>query len=77
MKVKRRPVHSVPRGKPRSSPFEVLKRAEETARLRDLERIRRKEATPEEIQRENSPFTQAQMETFRIINLEQSLLRMR
>ena len=45
--------------------------------MQDLERIARGEATPEEIQRENSIFTPEEMKTFRIVNLEEILENMR
>jgi hypothetical protein len=57
------------RGKPahRSlrSRFRQLQREEENGRVRDICRIRRGEATPDQVQRENSPFTQEEMRTFR------------
>jgi hypothetical protein len=55
---------------------EEMKREKEAARVRDWERIARGEATPEDIQRENSFFTSEQVKTFRIVNLEQVLERM-
>ena len=55
---------------------EEMRREKEAARVRDWERIARGEATAEEIQAENSFFTPEQVRTFRIVNLEEALLRM-
>lgn len=54
-------------GKPahRHARFRELQRDEEHGRVNDFRRIRRGEATAEEVQRENSPFTQEEMRTFR------------
>ena len=52
---------------------EVMLREKEAARLSDWNRIARGEATPEQIQRENSPFTVEIVRTFKITNLEQVL----
>jgi len=54
-----------------------LQRQKEEARVRDWERIGRGEATPEQIQRENSIFTHEEMKSFRIVNFEEMLLRMK
>lgn len=56
---------------------EMWQREKEEARVRDWERIARGEATPEQIQRENSPFTPEQVKDFRIVNLEEVLAKMR
>ena len=57
--------------------FAEFQRKKQEARMQDLERIARGEATPEEIQRENSIFTPEEMKTFRIVNLEEILENMR
>jgi len=57
--------------------YQEFKRKKEEARMRDLERIARGEATPEQIQRENEIFTPEQMKTFRIVNLEEVLENMK
>ena len=56
---------------------EEMRREKEAARVRDWERIARGEATAEEIQAENSILTPEQVKTFRIVDLEKALLRMR
>jgi len=57
--------------------YEEFKRKKEEARMRDQERIDRGEATPEEVQRENSIFTPEEMKTFRILNLAEVLENMK
>jgi hypothetical protein len=54
-----------------------LQRQKEEARVRDWQRIGRGEATPEQVQRENSIFTDEEMRTFKIVNFEEMLLRSR
>ena len=53
--------------------YQEFKRNKEEARMHDLERIARGEATPEQIQRENEIFTPEEMKSFRILNLEEVL----
>ena len=53
--------------------YQEFKRKKEEARMHDLERIARGEATPEQIQRENQILTPEQVKTFRILNLEEAL----
>ncbi len=57
--------------------YQEFRRKKEEARMHDLERIARGEATPEQIQRENEIFTPEQMKTFRILNLEEVLENMK
>lgn len=52
---------------------EDMRREKEKARVSDWNRIANGEATPEQIQGENSPWTLEQVRTFRICNLEQVL----
>jgi hypothetical protein len=77
MKANRRSSRSPANRKLDLTRFEVLRRAEEKARHNDWQRILSGQATPEEIQGENSPFSEEEMRTFRILDLEQSLLRIR
>jgi len=58
-------------------PGDVMRLEEEMARVSDWNRISEGKATPEEIQRENSPFTVEQAQTFRIANLEEVLTRLK
>jgi len=51
--------------------FAELKREKVESRRRDLERIRRGEATPAEIQRENALFSFEEAQSYRITNLPQ------
>ena len=51
--------------------FAELKREKVESRRRDLERIRRGEATPAEIQRENALFSFEEAQSYRITNLAQ------
>ena len=57
--------------------FAQLQREKEEARVRDWERIANGEATPEEIQRENTIFTHEETKQFKILNLEELLLGLR
>ena len=60
------PVRRAPNaGRKALSQFEKLERLEEQTRVEDQERLRRGEATPEELQQENNPFTEAEMRTFK------------
>lgn len=56
---------------------EEMRRDKEASRVRDWNRIAEGEATPAQIQQENSPFTAEQVRSFRIINLEEVLERMK
>jgi hypothetical protein len=56
--------------------YQEFRRKKEEARMHDLERIVRGEATPEQIQRENEIFTPEEMKTFRILNLEEALSKL-
>jgi hypothetical protein len=53
--------------------YQEFKRKKEEARMHDLERIARGEATPQQIQGENEIFTPEEMKTFRILNLDEVL----
>ena len=57
--------------------FAQLQLEKEKLRVRDWERIANGEATPEEIQRENSIFTHEETKQFKILNLEKLLLGLR
>lgn len=49
------------------------KREKEALRMRDYERIARGEATPAQIQRENSIFTNAEVRRMKLLNRKQVL----
>jgi hypothetical protein len=76
MKINRRSARSLARDKA-ASRFESLRIQEESTKLHDMDRISKKQATPDQVQAENGPFTEEQMRTFKIVNMEKSLLRMR
>lgn len=57
--------------------YAELQRQKEEDRVRDWERIGRGEATPEQVQRENSIFTHDEMKSFKIVNFEEMLLKMK
>jgi hypothetical protein len=57
-------------------PTEALAREKEQSRLRDQDRIAQGEATPDQIQAENSLFTTDQAKSITILNLEDALTKM-
>jgi hypothetical protein len=74
---KRQPSKRTANRKAPANSFAQLQREKEEARVRDWERLATGEATPEEIQRENSIFTPEETKQFRILNLEELLLGLR
>ena len=57
--------------------LEELEEWHAQARSADAARIARQEATPQQIQRENDPFTPAQYRRMSIVNFEEMLLAMK